>query len=298
MGLDINAVRFLIAARRAGVEFGEVLTLGRQDLNVFPAKMVQVLEAQELPSIQFQPFAQEARFAEPVFKALGAREVFSIDVSAFEGASFIHDLNQPVGPDLQERFNVVYDGGTLEHVFNFPVALRNCMEMVRLGGRLFIHTVANNYCGHGFYQFSPELFFRALSEENGFTVERMVLHRMGPYGRWYEVADPEEIRSRVELVTFMPVQLLIQARRTRVTAVFGRTPQQSDYTPRWQDPTSGHADAEAGSPPKVVYGPVRTKLSRVLPNVARLFHVARMGLELYRTQTLRNRRNFHPVKKP
>ena len=45
MGLDINAVRFLIDARKRGVDFGEVITLGRQDLNVFPAKMVEVLEA-------------------------------------------------------------------------------------------------------------------------------------------------------------------------------------------------------------------------------------------------------------
>ena len=42
MGLDINAVRFLIDARKRGVDFGEVITLGRQDLNVFPAKMVEV----------------------------------------------------------------------------------------------------------------------------------------------------------------------------------------------------------------------------------------------------------------
>ena len=44
MGLDINAVQFLIAARKSGVEFGDVLTLGRQDLNVYPAKMKTLLE--------------------------------------------------------------------------------------------------------------------------------------------------------------------------------------------------------------------------------------------------------------
>ena len=63
------------------------------------------------------------------------------------------------------QFDVVYDGGTLEHVFNFPVALRNAMELLRPGGRLFtIHTCANNLCGHGFYQFSRELFYRTLSQ--------------------------------------------------------------------------------------------------------------------------------------
>jgi hypothetical protein len=29
--------------------------------------------------------------------------------------------------------------------------------------------------GHGFYQFGPELYYRAFSEENGFQVERLEL---------------------------------------------------------------------------------------------------------------------------
>src|SRR5262249_39640930 len=141
---------------------------------------------------------EKALHAEPCFLSLGARAVFSMDVSAFEGATFIHDLNQPVGDELKQRFDLVYDGGTLEHVFNFPTALKNCMEMVRVGGRFFMHTVTNNWCGHGFYQFSPELFFRALSRDNGYEVERMVVHRVG-YGGWYEVNDPALVPNPEQL---------------------------------------------------------------------------------------------------
>jgi hypothetical protein len=36
MGLDINADRFLIDARQRGADFGDVLTLSRQDLNRSP----------------------------------------------------------------------------------------------------------------------------------------------------------------------------------------------------------------------------------------------------------------------
>ena len=180
MGLDINAVQFLIDARKRGVDFGEVLTLGRQDLNVYPARMVEVLESHGFPATAFKG-GDKVLHAEPCFLSMGARKVSAMDFSDFEGANHVHDLNKPVGVELKERFDLVYDGGTLEHVFNFPVALKNCMEMVRLGGHLFFHTCTNNYCGHGFYQFSPELFYRALSPENGFEVTRMVLHRVGPY---------------------------------------------------------------------------------------------------------------------
>ena len=290
MGLDINAVQFLIDARRRGAEFGDVLTLGRQDLNVYPAKMAEVLESHGFPAAAFKG-DDKALYSEPCFQSLGARGVSSMDASGFEGAGFIHDLNEPIGGELKERFDLVYDGGTLEHVFHFPMALRNCMEMVRPGGHLFIHTITNNWCGHGFYQFSPELFFRALSPDNGFEVTRMVLHRVGPYGRWYEVSDPNAIRSRVELLTFTPVMLLIQARRVKSVPVFARAPQQSDYTPRWQP-------AKPGDPPPISYEPPRPTLAKLLPGLARLRNVIKIGLNLIRTQTVWNRKNFRPVPKP
>lgn len=290
MGLDINAVRFLIDARKRGADFGDVLTLGRQDLNVYPAKMVRALEAHGFPAAAFQGGAK-ALHAEPCFLSLGAKKVSSMDFSDFEGATFVQDLNKPVGAELKERFDLVYDGGTLEHVFNFPVALQNCMEMVKPGGHLFIHTGTNGYCGHGFYQFSPELFYRALSPENGFEVTRMVMHRVGPYGGWYEVSDPNAVRARVELVSLAPMQLLVQAKRTRVTPLFATAPQQSDYTPRWQP-------AKPGDPPPVSYEPPRPALAKSLPGVARLLNVFKSGLGLLRTHTLWNRKSFKPVPKP
>ena len=298
MGLDINAVRFLIDARKRGAAFGDVLTLGRQDLNVYPAKMAQLLSSHGFPAEAFSPQGKDSLFADPVFKSLGAASVSAMDVSNFEGASFVHDLNQPIGADLRERFDLVYDGGTLEHVFNYPTALRSCMEMLRPGGHLFLHTITNNWCGHGFYQFSPELFFRTLHPDNGFEVTRMILHAVGPYGRWYEVKDPESIRSRVELITFCPVHLLVQARRTRVVPIFQKAPQQSDYTPRWVPSDDASAAGSKAAPPPVDYSPSRPRLARWFPNLARLVHVARMGLSIYQSHTVRNRKCFQPVKKP
>ena len=294
MGLDINAAQFLLAARQEGGELGEVLTIGRQDLNVYPAKLRQVLGRHGFPTDAFLPGAKDTGYAEPMFKALGAKKVSSLDASDFEGADFVHDLNQPLPEHLRERFDLVCDGGTLEHVFNFPVALRNCMEMLRPGGRFIMHTGANNWCGHGFYQFSPELFFRVFSPENGFELERMVAHRVGPYGRWYEVSDPNVIRSRVEVLSFTPLQLLVRARRTKVMPIFATAPQQSDYTPRWVDGAGGAAADAATND----HAPSRSKLAGMLPGLARLWNVVKIGTEIYHTQSLRNRKRFRPVARP
>ena len=40
--------------------------------------------------------------------------------------------------------------------------------MVKLGGHFIGVYPIDNFCGHGFYQFLPELFFRCFSQENGF----------------------------------------------------------------------------------------------------------------------------------
>jgi hypothetical protein len=122
MCLDINSEQFLIAAHKRGMPFDDVLMIGRQDLNVYPVKMRRGLARAGLPDGLFPPDAPDTRFAEPAFKSLDARNIASLDASAFEGAKFVHNPNQPVGNELKQRFDLVYDGGTLEHAFNFSVA--------------------------------------------------------------------------------------------------------------------------------------------------------------------------------
>ncbi len=294
MGLDINAIQFLILARKDGIELGDVVMLGRQDLNVYPARMRAILAKHGFPTDAFEPGAPDTGFAEPAFKALGAKSISSLDASDFEGATVVHDLNQPLPAEFRERFDVVYDGGTLEHVFNYPLALKSCMEMVRPGGCFITHTAANNWCGHGFYQFSPELFYSALSPENGFKVERLIAHRVGPYGRWYQVSDPGKVRTRVEAMTFAPYQLLVRARREKTAPIFARAPQQSDYSPRWSEDAGGAAADAAGNR----YAPSRPWLARYFPAAARLWNVIVNGVRIYRTLSLHNRKNFRPVPRP
>jgi SAM-dependent methyltransferase len=285
MGLDTNAVQFLIAAHKMGVRFGRTITLGRQNLNVFSGTVSAMLEREGVAAKKFQEAAKSCEYAEPLFEALGATQVDAVDNSDFEGAKFIHDLSEAIPPGWKEQFDAVYDGGTLEHVFNFPVALRNAMELLRPGGRLFIHTCANNLCGHGFYQFSPELFYRALSPENGFEIERVIIHRVGPYGRWHEVSDPEKIHERVELITFMPMHMFVQARRVKVVPIFTRAPQQSIYSSMW---LAAHAPT----------APVKTGWLRAwFPKLYVWLSPFKTGIEFYRRQSLFNRRYFKLVKK-
>lgn len=256
MGLDINGVNFLLHSQRHGVSFAQTATIGRQSMLIGATEFAELMrKAGETDAAErAAEFTGDGAYAEPFLKFLGADEVVSFDASDYESASTVHDFNTPIGDEYKERFSAVLDGGTLEHVFNFPQALMNCMEMLRVGGHFLAITPGNNYFGHGFYQFSPELFFRVFSEANGFELERMLIFEEIPDCDWYEITDPDAIRERVTLVNGVPSLLLIVARRTAVRPIFETIPQQSDYFAMW--------NAESGdTPPNPSNG--RTGISRI-----------------------------------
>lgn len=252
MGITLAAAEFLAEAAAGGVRFERTLTVGRQFLLVSPDRLWPVLQKHGLQPNQSKPaFRRQVGWqpwSDPLFRLLGASNVEAIDASGYEGASIIHDLNEPVPRELHERFDLVVDCGTLEHIFNVPVALKSYMEMVRVGGHLILYLPANNQFGHGFYQFSAELFYSVLSEENGYEVQRMLIchddfytvhrfrglgHVSPAHGPRYEVADPRVVRQRVELLDDPPNMVMVQAKRMARKSVFERPPEQSDYLGLW-----------------------------------------------------------------
>lgn len=236
MGLDVNGTKFLLYAQRHGVAFTKMAMVGRQELLLTPDELRSNLKrfGVSFPDAAIdQMFVGDAAYAEGLFNILGAEEIVSFDASPYEGATIIHDLNEPVAGEHKARFSAVLDGGTLEHIFNFPAAIRNCMEMVAVGGHFLAITPTNNHSGHGFYQFSPELFFRIFSAQNGFRLVKMLVFEETPESPWYEVADPDAVGERVALTNSHPSMLLIIAQKTEAVEIFKTMPQQSDYVAQW-----------------------------------------------------------------
>lgn len=181
------------------------------------------------------------KFGDDFFLGLGAESLDVMDASNYEGARIIHDLNEPINPDLYASFDTVLDGGTLEHVFHFPNSIRSCMELVKPGGHLILMTPWHNYSGHGFYQFSPELFYNILSPDNGYIIESMMIVSDG---YWYGIKNPAEVRSRIEISTTDSVDLYIIAKRTNSEKIFRTWPQQSDYSAAWSQGSYGKSNQD------------------------------------------------------
>ncbi|MBM3890254.1 MAG: hypothetical protein FJ388_14160 [Verrucomicrobia bacterium] len=259
MGLDPRGIRFLLYAKSRGVSFKTTAMIGRQRFFVGARKFQNILAefGHSVTADDIGRLLTESQgYVEPFLKWLGAEQVRSFDASDYERATDIHDMSLPIADALKQQFSLVLDGGTLEHVFDFPTAIRNCMEMVAVGGHFLGITPVNNCLGHGFYQFSPELFFRIFSEENGFRVVTMAVVEIGPWASWYEVRDPKSVGQRAELVNTRPTYLFVLAERTKVVPVFSARPHQSDYIEprRLHDPTAWQIKTWLPASVRAAYG--------------------------------------------
>lgn len=116
-------------------------------------------------SKQYQQYIHQ----DTLFRLLGFQQanIHAMDVNQFEGAEIIHDLNVPVGESLRSRFDVIFDGGTIEHVFSPKDSLFNICRMSKVGG-LAINLTPCDYINHGFLNFNAEMF-RDCYGMNGFN---------------------------------------------------------------------------------------------------------------------------------
>lgn len=230
MGFNIKTTELLIQSKKLGVDFSNVVTIGRQQMNGSFILFEKFFKEQGFSKDDFAKILiRENRYSEGFLNWLGASKIDSIDASSYESATIIHDMNHTIDSSLHKSYSVVIDSGSLEHIFNFPQAIKNCMEMVKIGGHMIGVSPSNNFLGHGFYQFSPELIFRVFSNENGFHVKKMWLFFPNNQSPVFEVSDPAEVRDRVKLKNSEETFLFYIAERLNDKPIFQKIPQQSDY---------------------------------------------------------------------
>ncbi len=186
MGISRFAFKLLLTEAQRRPFNGHLLTLGRQDIHLSYKDMRKAARQLGFPLSDSGPATPSSN---PImaargyvsdtflFKALGFTEVTSIDYSDYEGCDRIFDLNSLSLPEnLVEAVDVVVDGGTIEHLFHIPNALNNIFRMLKPNGRVIYFSPASNHLDHGFYTFSPTLFWDYYTA-NQFELNRLQLGR-------------------------------------------------------------------------------------------------------------------------
>ena len=236
MGIDVYVLDFLLSQHQLrSAPLGNTLWFGRQGIHLagqddLVAAVLEKRTSGWTPS----DISDGTLFAETLFRRMGSTRIASMDMSSFEGADIIHDLNSPVPATYHEAFDTIFDGGTLEHVFNVPVALANVVAMLKPGGRFITVNGANNQLGHGFYQFSPELLWSFFESQPGFKVESIQLMPCHGTPLGAETNDPAVSNARQEIGSTPHSTYLLGAvqkglgLKSEIVA-----PQQSDYVAAW-----------------------------------------------------------------
>jgi hypothetical protein len=246
MGISNSNLAMLTAAKRISGSFDNVATLGKQSF--WPSKtFLKRVFSMTNPKVSSDDILERVGTDGSAFlRWLGAKAVDEFDASPYEGAKVVHDMNKPIGPEHKGKYNVLFEGGSLEHIFDIRQALQNISDMVAIDGLFLASTCANNLLGHGFYQFSPELFFRYFCPANGWdsTVVFLVEHQAEPPVFW-QVTDPKALGARIEIQNNEQLYIQVISRKTRHVDA-AATPQQSDYVTQWSPENNG-ARASAGT---------------------------------------------------
>lgn len=139
------------------IEEKSFLMLGKQEMHLDKVFM-EILFESGLIKDKSRFSIDELNDSVLFFKALGFKEVHALDVSEYENADLIFNLNDRIPEKLKDRFDMVYDGGVIEHVFDVTNAFLNICKMTKVGGYIFNLNPVYNYIHNTFWNISPEMF--------------------------------------------------------------------------------------------------------------------------------------------
>ena len=175
MGLKLNSLHAL----RLCLPAKEVLSLGYPDILVTQDQLEELFGVRVEKTTNFGkwhgcnfPLPESLEF----FQKIGSN-LKCIDIYASRGCEEIVDLNIPT--DIGQ-FDLVIDGGTIEHCFHIGTALLNSAGAVKPGGRI-IQGNPMSMMNHGFYNLSPTLLYDFYTQ-NGWEIEQFyAINNQGAY---------------------------------------------------------------------------------------------------------------------
>ena len=240
MGVDIQFARSLVQDHKHFSGKTDAVMLGRQGWAVrkrFNALLRRTMRDEDVPR-EMDRLAGPDGFAEPFFDLLGLPGIQSMDMSAYENCDVVHDLNEPPRDELRNRFDVIIDGGTIEHVFNTPQALDGVFHMLRDDGIFISINGMTGWAGHGFYQFSPEIVWRYWGEARGCEVIRCLALPENPSLETRDVTDTGKAGRRFrgrDMPGRWYLYYIIRKTADANPAERITNTQQSDYAVRWSN---------------------------------------------------------------
>jgi hypothetical protein len=278
MGIARGAYRLLLDEKKKGVLIGDtVLQLGRQCILFDHKTLLKYSKKHQVPlspiepQPSFHPTFRRQGYIDDItlFKSLGFKNVHSLDYSDFEGADITWDLNQPIPKKYWGQFDIIYDGGTTEHVFNFPQVLTNIYHLLKVGGKIIHVSPSHNHVDHGFYMYSPQVYFEYY-KANGYDIltSQIAEHTPKYSGIWRLYHYEPGLLDSLSYGGFGKKMILIHlVAQKKENSTFHLCPQQGGYVRAWKGPSQEKKKSVKVDPITRLGISLRKKIKRRLPRV-------------------------------
>jgi hypothetical protein len=150
MGIPSQIARLILREHRLRPITRKFLSIGRQTVYLTPSQAVALVQAElgikshvnaDCIEIDQSTRASNERgfISDRAFYSLFCdAEYHCLDQSAYENADIVFNLcNANLPSELESSFDFIFDGSTLDNVFDPAAALRNLTRLSRVRGRLF-----------------------------------------------------------------------------------------------------------------------------------------------------------------
>ena len=180
MGINLQSLRLLLHEDQYQSIQGTLLTLGYNTVTIPPERLQRLcneynkilpvdwiskgsfvdLHTKHARKVDYPCFDQNALLS-VLFP--GIDKINVLDVSAYEGADIVFNLNNTPPPDeMCNSFDFIYDGSVLDNIFNPANALSSLHYLLRSGGRFAGINIATDLPG-AMTAMSPEFFYSFFS---------------------------------------------------------------------------------------------------------------------------------------
>lgn len=166
MSIKLLSAQMLLAEHLYRPIAGTIVTLGRNSVALTGEQMDDLMAAmgvEKRPGVVYEDdkdtmgkgggrISQEAFFA-----AFTDARVLSLDVSDYENAEIVCDIQDKLPWRYRRAADFVYDGGSLDNIFDVATALKNISRLLKPGGRFL---ASNNGGPHptSYLKFSADWF--------------------------------------------------------------------------------------------------------------------------------------------
>lgn len=239
MGITYPVARTILQEHKNRPIGGAVLMVGRQTVSLTPPQAMALVESEGIPlrpnvPIEIDRWTVGSQGRQYItdrcfFSLFADADTAAIDVSDYEQAEYVHDLNGTLPADLFGRFDFLFNGSCLDNLFDAASALKNMSRLLSGRGRI-LHIEHHSPIQTAYVMYSPAYFFDYYAI-NGFEDVRVMPCMFDDISDPWYVFDWRPFRRDGGRWTWSP-HTLPQWRNTLTLVLAEKRPEStSDRTP-------------------------------------------------------------------